>query len=160
MTCQNTFRKVLDVNKKNHVVELEVASRLMRKPQKNIVKIYDVFKSNSICYIDMELVESQNTIWPKCILDVIKGIEQLHTLNVVYIDIKQDNVGLSQDGVYKLFDFDCCGIVEEDDCKKWHQQPFEKCFMYQEVVPYEKYLISLYQLDDMILKRICDRLLR
>lgn len=155
------FRKMLDINKPNHVVELEVAKRIMQEPQKNVVKIFDAVRNECDAYIDMELLETQNTIWQKCILDVINGLSQLHTLNVVYIDIKQDNVGYSsQEGVYKLFDFDCCGIVQSGNGKKWQHPPFQKCFIYKEVKRYEHVLPSLYKLDDMIIKRICDRLIR
>lgn len=156
---QNVFRKMLRRSSYSSIVEMDIAKCLMNNPQPNAVRVYDVVITDKECYIDMEQLEVHSFNWNHCILDVMKALGQLHSMKVVYIDIKIDNVGFStKDGVYKLFDFNCSGIVA-DDGKHWLRTPFDQCFTYKKVKRYESFLTSLYKLDDMIIKEIADRLL-
>lgn len=92
--------------------EKRVAERLVQNPHPNIVHIYKVTDT----YIDMEMLQP-------CIFSNMKELrmnadmrsvkDHLHIHNIMYIDWKYDNIGLSADGKYKLFDFDACGITNE-----------------------------------------------
>ena len=42
----------------------------------------------------------------------------------MYIDWKEDNIGISKDGTYKLFDFDVSGIAELET-NNWILEPLE-----------------------------------
>lgn len=155
---QNVFRKMLNPLRHDSMVEMEIAKCVLNNPMPNVVTVYDVVHTDKECYIDMEDLDVLSFTWRHCISDVIKGLEQLHTINIVYIDIKKDNVGFSHtNGVYKLFDFDCSGIVEASNPKQWRYRPDTNCFIYNKSMQYENTLSSLYELDDIIMKKIVDK---
>lgn len=109
------FRKM--TNDKN---ELEICKLLMKNPHKNIIKIYDVTKN----YIDMELL---NTYINRIDISEIKKVmaevkTYLQNLGVIYIDWKLDNIGISPDGQYKLFDFDVSGLINKET-NEWILEP-------------------------------------
>ena len=43
-------------------------------------------------------------------IDIATAVEYLHSKNIIFCDLKPDNIGFDQDGVLKLFDF---GLVKE-----------------------------------------------
>jgi serine/threonine protein kinase len=77
--------------------------------------------------------------------------EYLHSLNIVYIDWKPDNIGLTTDNkkTVKLYDFDASGIVEKDEngTLKWKIKPPE-WFFYR--VAIEKGIADPFEIDDYI----------
>jgi serine/threonine protein kinase len=92
----------------------------MENPHKNIVKIYEVAND----YIKMEMLNidlagvNENEIKEKMI-----GVKNyLQSLGIMYIDWKLDNIGISEDGELKLFDFNASGIIEPT---KWEIKPPE-----------------------------------
>jgi serine/threonine protein kinase len=155
----NVFRKELDMTDYSHKVEWEIANRIMRKPQSNVVTIHNAFKGvndegESVCYIDMELLDDTYVPATKYIEDYRKGLEQLHSLDIVYIDIKSDNIGYSQkDKAYKIFDFDCSGTVSSWDNKLWQYPPCESA-MYNKVRGVESGLTTLFHLDALAMKTV------
>jgi serine/threonine protein kinase len=93
---------------------------LMENPHKNIVKIYEVGNN----YIKMEMLNidlagvNESEIKEKMI-----GVKNyLQGLGIMYIDWKLDNIGISEDGELKLFDFDASGLIEPT---KWEIKPWE-----------------------------------
>jgi serine/threonine protein kinase len=93
----------------NH--EKKIVNRIKVNPCKNVVSIYNI----SYEYYDAELLDTTSLEHldqkPK---DIACAIEQLHSIGIVYVDLKHDNMGYSQrDKVWKLFDFDCSGIFIE-----------------------------------------------
>jgi serine/threonine protein kinase len=151
---QSIFRKILSNEKHGDMVEYEIAKRLLHNPKANIVKVYDVVKTENECYIDMELLDLHKCRLYESMSDITKGISQLHTLNIVYIDVKIDNVGFScRDGVYKLFDFDCSGIVDDANGKQWLLKP-DDSFMYRQIAKHEQTITSLYKLDTIVIDKV------
>lgn len=121
----DVFRKMLDVSKEEDMVEYEIAKKILRCPHPNIVKIYDVVKTDKTCYVDMELLEDRYVPLRFKIDSLRAALQHLHNLNVVYIDIKDDNIGTSiSNGEYKLFDFNCSGIVDKNNPKIWLMKPW------------------------------------
>jgi serine/threonine protein kinase len=143
------------------MVEIEIAKRIMLNPKPNVVRVFDVVKTAKECYIDMEQLDVEDVTWGKCILDVMNGLAQLHTLDVVYIDVKEDNVGYSHvDGAYKLFDFNCSGVISSKDKMTWLYRPYKEGFTYKNVRTHEYTLASLCTLDDIIILDIANRLMK
>ena len=109
------FRKMTNI-----IAEKKICELLMKNPHKNIVKIYDVGKD----YIDMELldvdIEDMSNI--KNIMMEVKTY--LQSLGIIYIDWKLDNIGISEDGQFKLFDFNASGLIDIET-KKWTIKPIE-----------------------------------
>jgi serine/threonine protein kinase len=94
----------------------------MKNPHKNFVKIYDVCKD----YVDMELLDDDIRIED---MSKIKNIMMevktyLQSLGIIYIDWKLDNIGISEDGQFKLFDFNASGLIDIET-KKWTIKPIE-----------------------------------
>ena len=117
-----TFRKIMGAYS---FVERCVVRMLLETPQDNIVTIYDLQPG----YIDMELLDTNYNDKSTLVTDISKALDQLHGLNVVYIDLKMENVGYSKkDNCWKLFDFDVCGIVKEGSTSEWLIHPCEYSF--------------------------------
>jgi serine/threonine protein kinase len=57
------------------------------------------------------------------LVETMKKVKDfLQKLGIMYIDWKIDNIGISDDGKYKLFDFDASGIVDLNT-NKWILEP-------------------------------------
>lgn len=111
------FRKMT-----NDTVEKKICEILMKNPHKNVIKIYDVGED----YIDMELL---NVDMSKQDMSKIKNIMMevktyLQSLGIMYIDWKLDNIGISEDGEIKLFDFNASGLIDTET-NEWKIEPLE-----------------------------------
>jgi serine/threonine protein kinase len=147
------FRKLINPNNESGKTELEIAKRLLKCPKPNVVKVYNVVENNEHCWIDMECLEDKYVPLDKYVQDLKQGLGQLHTLGVVYIDIKADNIGYSIiDNVYKIFDFDCSGIVNTHFPKQWERAPYHNSFKYKNLRNKEDMLTSLYEMDALAFK--------
>jgi len=104
------FRKMT-----NNSNELHISKILMENPHKNIVKIYRVYDN---C-VDMELLPylNSNSYFDKneLIKHMNEVLKHLHNLNIAYIDWKFHNIGCDYYGNYKLFDFNCSGIYNNNE---------------------------------------------
>ena len=109
------FRKMTPTRAYNKG-EKNICELLMKHPHKNIVKIYDVTDK----YIDMELLNTnlRNVSLSKLQNDMMKVKTFLQELGIMYIDWKLDNIGISDDGEFKLFDFDVSGLINTET-KEW-----------------------------------------
>ena len=92
------------------IVEKKICEIIMKHDHKNIIKIYCVGKD----YVDMELL---NTDISKGEMSKIKNVmvevkTYLQNLGIIYIDWKLDNIGISEDNQFKLFDFDASGLID------------------------------------------------
>jgi serine/threonine protein kinase len=109
------FRKMT-----NSSVEKEICEILLQNPHNNIVKIYAV----GIDYVDMELLntdmDNENTSQIKNIMMEVKTY--LQKLGIMYIDWKLDNIGISKDNNFKLFDFNASGFIDIET-KEWKRKP-------------------------------------
>lgn len=144
----DVFRKLLNVDDPSNMTELAIAKLLKQKPMSHVVKIYDIVQNNDECYIDMEYLEDRYVPLSRYVDDFKKGLQQLHSIGVVYIDIKSDNIAYSKlDGVFKIFDFDCSGIVDMNQPNKWLVQPFQQSYMYRQIQNKEPYVETLFALD-------------
>ena len=102
---QDFFRKMT-----GNENEMRICKLLMNNPHINIVKIYAIGKD----YIDMELLNTR--INPRKLIVIkneIAGLKTyLQSLGIMYIDWKLDNLGMSKDKHFKLFDFDVSGLID------------------------------------------------
>lgn len=105
------FRKMTRSKREKDICEL-----LMVNPHKNIVKIYDIGDD----YIDMELLNTDMSSQDvnKVIAVMMEVKTYLQSLGIMYIDWKLDNIGISDDGQIKLFDFDLSGLINIET-KEW-----------------------------------------
>lgn len=132
------FRKMTLSN-----AEKRIASILKDNPHPNIVSIYDV----AFDHIDIELVNPIYVITDENktkIQETFRDVKtHLQALGIIYMDWKYDNIGVSQDGEFKLFDFDCSGIASLNQKEKlWELVPFNgyayrKCKEMEIISPFE-----------------------
>jgi len=94
-------------------IEHTIYKILKNFDHKNIVKIYRITDN----YIDIELIKDDRINVDrkkrKKVMENVKNFLQKN--NIAYIDWKPDNIGLSNDGTFKLYDFDASGIFKGDD---------------------------------------------
>jgi serine/threonine protein kinase len=109
------FRKMT-----NHKGEIELCKLIMKYPHKNIINIYNTFTK----YIDMELLNTDiNNTDIGNITQIMTEVKtHLQNVGIMYIDWKLDNIGISEDGQFKLFDFDVSGLIDIET-KKWIIKP-------------------------------------
>jgi len=115
-------RKMLSVDVGSRI-ELHIAKLLMENPQKNIVDVYKVNISDAEIYIDYEKLDTDKEWDNQISKDIANGLNNLHNLNIIYIDLKSDNLGYDKiNNEWKIFDFNVSGICSEDK-KTWRIEP-------------------------------------
>jgi len=158
------FRKYVDINRSKN--ELEIAKKLLQHPCPHCVHIYTIYEGGRNTYIDMEILDTKRDLQSekeKIYTDIRMGLEELHLHHVVYIDLKDDNIGFSEkDQVWKIFDFDASGISDAY-FEKWLIEPphyyaykkvIKQCYQIDDSIvyfPVEKYVISNLLLFDKII---------
>ena len=98
----------------NNLNETSICRILKQHPHPNCVRIYDVQgKVIDMEYLDtnIRVMKQKNINGNKMIQDVEKALEHLRKYNIIYIDLKIDNIGYChKDKCFKLFDFDMSGM--------------------------------------------------
>lgn len=128
------FQKNLDINNKFHQTELKIAQKLILSPQDNLVRVYDIEYSDPI-HIKYELLDIHRDFpnSQELMKQLGNGLKNLHQMNCIYIDLKDDNIGYSlEDASWKIFDFDCSGICT-GDFQHWIVTPPD-VFIFREVI--------------------------
>jgi serine/threonine protein kinase len=119
---QKFFRKIfcrlgcLSINQEKEIIKI-----LMKNPHPNITTYFQLNDK----YVDMELLNTNNEDFDiKQISLIMLNVKKfLQNLGIMYIDWKIDNIGKDEHGNYKLFDFDCSGIVSQIEKNKWVLEP-------------------------------------
>ena len=104
-----------------NVHELEIAKIIKDKQPPNVATIYTIYEDR----YDIEYLDTTNELHRKRRTDdIVSALEQLHAIGIVFVDYTNDNVGYSTiDKVWKLFDFDCSGVIDEHG--EWKLEPPE-----------------------------------
>ena len=103
--------------------ELAIAKLLMRNPQKNVVRVLKISTKTKIPYIDYQKLDTNYKYKKYMKKDIKNGLINLHRLNIIYLDIRDDNFGydpISKE--WRIFDFDVSGICKKSKLK-WNIEP-------------------------------------
>lgn len=104
----------------NSLVELQIYRMLFNHNNDNIVKVYRIGHN----YVDIELllpiVNNKNSVEIKKIMTDVKNY--LQNVGIIYIDWKLDNIGITKNNIYKLYDFDASGIINLNT-HEWIKSP-------------------------------------
>jgi serine/threonine protein kinase len=101
--------------------EIAIVNILMNNHHRNIATYYQLNKD----YVEMEKLNTRAKKTRKKIINTMKNVKDfLQSLGIMYIDWKDDNIGIAKDGTYKLFDFDVSGLVDLKT-NKWIVKPVE-----------------------------------
>ena len=136
----------------NDIGDKKICELLMNNPHKNIVKIYGIGKD----YVDMELLNTDMDTTDKSIIKTIMLVVKayLQRLGIMYIDWKLDNIGISEDGEIKLFDFDVSGTID-NETKKWIIEP-KKWWSYNNAI--QNGMVTPTEIDNYAFDREITRL--
>jgi serine/threonine protein kinase len=128
------FRKVFYVDENNSNTEkqlrLEQAAKteiyivniLMKNPHPNIVTFYEINDK----YVEMEELDITSKLDKIKVIEIMEKVKDfLQSLGIMYIDWKPDNIGISKDGTYKLYDFDASGVVDLKNPNIWIVKPLD-----------------------------------
>ena len=131
------FRKMCD-----SIVEIKIYEILKLNPHPNIVEVY---RYNNR-YVDIELLDTDLIgVEPLDIKNTMNEVKKyLQKLGIVYIDWKDEQIGINKEGKLKLFDFDGSGIIDPGSLK-WIIPP-RKYFSYNKAI--EKGIIKPLEIDD------------
>lgn len=98
----------------------EEARMLMKfSKSRNIISILDCFEENNTAYYVMEYLQGQDLrtytngfrtkldigFGLKCLFQVMDGLEEIHSQNIIHRDISPDNIYITHTGDIKLLDF-------------------------------------------------------
>ena len=129
------FRKYGPPRTKSHaysnMVERTIIKILMDHPHPNIVNYYDITddyitmeqlctEKSALCYVGLEPTSYDDLIEIQQVMEKVK--DHLQGLGIMYVDWKFDNLAKSEDGTYKLFDFDASGLIDLLS-KEWILEP-------------------------------------
>ena len=148
------MRKILKNSISNRQkTEIEISKIIMKNPQKNIVKIYEIKLPDNMNdgYIDMELLvpleddkeykinKIHKTQFHKIDNNILSGLNQLHKLYIIYIDLHIGNVGWSAiNKCWKIFDFNMSGIVNNNNIYQWKYIP-DNGIIFRKIINFKKY---------------------
>ena len=124
-----------------------------------LVRIFKVTDT----YYDTELLDLCYSDKSTMLHDIHESLKRLHSLNIIYIDLKEDNIGYSHiDKRWKIFDFDVSGL-SNDSFTEWVKEPpfyyayktaFKKYFQLSKDALYikknGKEILPLTKIDDII----------
>ena len=120
-------RKMINIKGRSGVAELEIAKILMKNPQKNVVRVLKISTKTKQPYIDYQKLDTDKDLNIKSKYvrrDIKSGLSNLHNLNIIYVDLKDDNIGYdSVSKEWRIFDFDGSGICNKSK-SKWIIEPF------------------------------------
>ena len=122
-------------------IEYMIYKILIENPHPNLVKVYRLTKT----FVDIELLTPVNDLEEydetSILISAHAAKDHLQGIGIFYIDWKSDNLGVTETGNYKLFDFDGSGIFHEE----WKIEPLPY-WSYRQAI--EKGLHSPNEIDD------------
>ncbi|KAA8916391.1 hypothetical protein TRICI_001466 [Trichomonascus ciferrii] len=120
---------ILEQQPKKELIVNEILV-MKESKHKNIVNFIDSYLHHGDLWVVMEYMEggsltdvvtynmmTEGQIGAVC-RETLKGLEHLHSKNVIHRDIKSDNVLLSMKGDIKLTDFGYCAQINETNAKR------------------------------------------
>jgi hypothetical protein len=93
-------------------VEHRIYQILMEQPHPNVVKVYRLTDA----FVDMEKLTPVNDLpyQEEYVISAAAAKDHLQRLGIFYMDWKSDNLGITDTGTYRLFDFDGSGIFRDE----------------------------------------------
>lgn len=150
---------------KNHIAEKRVLQEiqlLKRLDHKNVVKLLEVFESDTTIYLVMEYINKGDLysllkrekkgrlteIQARPIfLQILRGLDYIHSQGVLHRDIKLDNILLDNNNTIKICDFGISRMIIPDH--RMTEQSGTPAFMAPEIIAgqgYEGYASDLWSL--------------
>jgi serine/threonine protein kinase len=86
----------------------------------HVVKIYNINDTEK--YYDAELLDTTADYDNERTENIRNALKELHEIGIIYIDLKNDNIGKGEDGKWKIFDFNFSGICNTQ-FNKWTREP-------------------------------------
>ena len=118
--CQKCYIKKIDPNPYKEELNINCSLKnILKDRNRHIVEFKGYYIKRGYTYLVFEklLFELRNDQFVKHYINknqentrniayqVLKGLEVLHSLNIIHADLKPENIGISKKGVFKLIDF-------------------------------------------------------
>jgi len=109
--CYKTESRIGHLNNENiiNIVESYTASPVKMSDSSYIMMEYAALGDLGTLLIENKLPKNEKmarTLFKQ----IVKGVEYLHSQGVAHLDLKPDNILLTETGKVKIADFDCCHI--------------------------------------------------
>jgi tRNA A-37 threonylcarbamoyl transferase component Bud32 len=114
------------------IIELNIVKIIKQNSNKSkyLPQIYNINLNEN--YYEMEILDFNKEINIEFNRDVNNCLNELHKLNIIYIDLCKENIGYSiKDNVWKIIDFNMSGICTPNK-KYWIMEP-EKGTIYNKI---------------------------
>ena len=105
---------IFNIIKKDIIEEVNILKRINNE---NIVKAYGYFEDNNTIYSIMEFIKGEDLEKyskknsfdedraKELLRQLINGLKEIHSQNIIHRDIKPNNIIKTPDGIYKIIDF-------------------------------------------------------
>lgn len=111
--CFKTESRIKNLNHEN-IINIVESSNSCTKTETNYILMEYAKNGDLGCLLTEKKLPKNEKLARTLFKQILSGIEYLHTQGVAHLDIKPDNILLTEDGTAKVADFDCCFIKGDE----------------------------------------------
>ncbi len=118
LPCPNIRHEKYEEQIISRVIQQTIAKILMDNPNPHVINIYEVNND----YVLSEKLDTKYLTVPN-LQELIKAKRFLQSKGIILVDWSPNSIGLGSDGKFKVFNFDCAGLVNPTNPDEWIFEP-------------------------------------